>query len=465
MWRAGEAGGGQAMDDQEDPDTLASSRTSEPAADKSAAKPGESPAAAKKKKKKSFGRELLTIVVAAAVLTLLVKAFIVQVYRIPSASMENTLQVGDRVLVNKIVYHTRGIGRGDIIVFSGQDSWGPGPTPLPGNPVLRGFDDVLSGLGLHSNQTYYIKRVIGLPGDRVACCTDGKVTVNGVALNEGSYLFPGNPPSTFKFSEVVPAGHLWVMGDHRSDSDDSRYHLGNPGGGAIPENQVVGRAFLIIWPPSQIRDLPIPSTFQQAALHSGAAGAAVLNVGATAVTAVAAAPVAGAAGAAGIIGAPVLLLRRRRRRRSKLPAGSHIDVRKCDFRRLSHPSRRQGPRARRPGFGAKLDSMTANPTRGAGLRMPSRVLGARGGRTAGPGRAGCVRGGRASGRGADERRWPWRDAGGRAGGWPGESAAAPEPDQAPPASADTGAAASGPAESGGADGTYAAGTDAAGSGD
>ena len=110
------------------------------------------------------------------------------------------------------------------------------------------------------------------------------------------------------------------MGDHRSDSDDSRYHPGDPGGGAIPENQVVGRAFLIIWPPSQIRDLPIPSTFGQAALHAGAAGAAVLGVSGAAVTAggaalsaVAAVPVAGAAGAAGVIGAPLLLLRRRRR--------------------------------------------------------------------------------------------------------------------------------------------------------
>ena len=312
---------GPARDDQHDPDTLASARTSDPAADKTAREPVQSASAAKQdKKKRNFWRELLTIVVAAAVLTLLVKAFVVQVYRIPSASMENTLQVGDRVLVNKIVYHFRGIARGDVVVFSGQDSWGPDASPPPGNPVVRVFDDVLSGLGLHSDQTYYIKRVIGLPSDHVACCTDGKVTVNGVPLTEGSYLFPGNPPSAFKFSEVVPPGHLWVMGDHRSDSDDSRYHPGDPGGGAIPENQVVGRAFVIIWPPSQIRDLPIPSTFQQAALHAGAAGAAVLNVGGTAATAggaalgaVAAAPVSGAAGAAGVIGAPVLLLRRRRR--------------------------------------------------------------------------------------------------------------------------------------------------------
>jgi len=222
------------------------------------------------------------------------------VYRIPSASMENTLQIGDRVLVNKVVYHFRGVARGDVVVFSGQDSWGPDAPPPSSNPVARVFDDVLSGLGLHSDQTYYIKRVIGLPGDRVACCTDGKVTVNGVPLSESQYLYPSNPPSTFKFSAVVPAGHLWVMGDHRSDSDDSRYHQGDPGGGAIPENQVVGRAFLIIWPPSQLRDLPIPTTFQQAPLHAGAAGPAVLNVGAPSL-------------AVGVLAAPVLLLRRRRR--------------------------------------------------------------------------------------------------------------------------------------------------------
>src|SRR6185437_11264317 len=95
-----------------------------------------------------------------------VKAFIIQVYRIPSASMENTLEVGDRVLVNKVVYHFRGIARGDIVVFSGQDSWGPDAPPPSSNPVVRVFDDALSGLGLHSDQTYYIKRVIGRPADR-----------------------------------------------------------------------------------------------------------------------------------------------------------------------------------------------------------------------------------------------------------------------------------------------------------
>ena len=310
------------MDDQHDPGSFASARTSAGAGASAPAAGKSAPAAKPAKKKKSFWRELLTIVVAAAVLTLMVKAFVVQVYRIPSASMENTLQIGDRVLVNKLVYHFRGIARGDVVVFSGQDSWGPDAAPPSGDPVLRGFEDVLSDIGLRSSQTYYIKRVIGLPGDHVACCTDGKVTVNGVPLSETSYIYPGNAPSAFRFAATVPAGDVWVMGDHRGDSDDSRYHTGYPGQGAVPESEVVGRAFLIIWPPSQIRDLPIPDTFSQAALHAGAAGAPVLGVSGAAVTVggaalsvVAAAPVAGIAGAAGIIGAPLLLGRRRRRRR------------------------------------------------------------------------------------------------------------------------------------------------------
>jgi signal peptidase I len=257
-------------------------------------------------KRGPFWRELLIIVVAAAALTLVVKSFVVQVYKIPSVSMDNTLAVGDRVLVNRLVYHFRPVARGDVIVFSGQDSWGPDAPPGPSDPVLGFFQDALSDIGLYSSQTYYIKRVIGLPGDHVACCTDGKVTVNGVPLNEASYLYPGDAPSSFSFSVVVPPGHLWVMGDHRGDSGDSRYHTQDPGDGAIPIDEVVGRAFMIIWPPSNVRDLPIPSTFQQPALRGGTAAAALATV--------AGFPVAGTAGVAAVIGAPVLLWRRRRRR-------------------------------------------------------------------------------------------------------------------------------------------------------
>jgi signal peptidase I len=317
--------GGPPVDDRDDPGPPTSAPTSArtPGRHASGARKSEPAPAAPavpgtgRRKHKHFWRELLIIVVAAAALTLLVKAFVVQVYKIPSGSMENTLQVNDRVLVNKLVYHFRGIARGDVIVFSGQDSWGPDAAPPSSDPIVRLWDDVLSDIGLHSSQTYYIKRVIGLPGDRVACCTDGKVTVNGVPLTETSYLYPGDQPS-FPFKTVtVPAGHVWVMGDHRGDSEDSRYHLSDPGHGAIPESEVVGRAFLIIWPPSQLRDLPIPSTFSQAALRSGPAGAALVGagtVGGAAVAAVAALPVGASAGAAGVIGAPLLLLRRRRAR-------------------------------------------------------------------------------------------------------------------------------------------------------
>jgi len=261
-------------------------------------------------------RHLMLVVVAAIVVMLLVKAFVAQVYRIPSGSMENTLLTGDRVLVNKLVYHVRGIARGDVVVFSGQGSWGAttgAPDPaLPGNPLVRAGYDVLADVGVYSTQTYYIKRVIGLPGDHVACCTNGKVTVNGVPLDETSYLFPGARPSVQAFKVVVPPGRLWVMGDNRAISDDSRGHMsaGFPAMGTVPENEVAGRAFLIIWPPSQLGDLPIPATFQQAALHAGASGAPVLQAaGAAAAALPAAVPAAGAAALAGL---PLLALRMRR---------------------------------------------------------------------------------------------------------------------------------------------------------
>jgi len=257
-------------------------------------------------------RQLMVVVVAAIVLMLLIKAFVVQVYRIPSSSMEDTLLTGDRVLVNKLVYHVRGIARGDIVVFSGDGSWGtttgePDPSP-PGNPLLRVAYDVLADVGVYSTQTYYIKRVIGLPGDHVVCCVNGKVTVNGVPLNEASYLFPGASPSIQPFNVIDPPGRLWVMGDNRAISDDSRGHMsGFPAMGTVPENEVAGRAFMIIWPPSQIGDLPIPATFQQAALHADAAAAAMTAVP--------------AAGAAVLLGIPVLALRRRALRTRRIRTG------------------------------------------------------------------------------------------------------------------------------------------------
>jgi signal peptidase I len=182
--------------------------------------------------------------------------------------MENTLQVNDRVLVNKMVYDVRGIHRGDIVVFNGDGSWYPGPAPANTNFAEKFVDGFASMFGFGHRGDILIKRVMGLPGDHVACCdAQGRVTINGVPLTEQSYLYPGNAPSENRFNIVVPPGRLWVMGDHRLISEDSRDHLG----GTIPENAVIGRAFVIIWPLSRWRILPIPATFEQPKLNAAAA--------------------------------------------------------------------------------------------------------------------------------------------------------------------------------------------------
>jgi signal peptidase I len=236
----------------------------------------------RRRAKRSFWRELPILIVIALVLAVLIKTFAVQAFWIPSGSMENTLEINDRVLVNKIVYHLRDIHRGDIVVFNGDGSWDPGTVPVPGNVFEQFYDGFSSMFGFGKSGDILIKRVIGIPGDHVACCdAQGRVTVNGVPLNEGSYLFPGSAPSLMKFSVVVPPGRLWVMGDNRLVSDDSRLHQGDPGGGTIPESAVIGRAFIIIWPPSRWRILPIPATFEQPQLGaSGSAGSGGASVSA-----------------------------------------------------------------------------------------------------------------------------------------------------------------------------------------
>ena len=206
-------------------------------------------------------------------LAVIIKTYAIQAFFIPSGSMENTLEINDRVLVNKLVYDVRGIHRGDIVVFNGDGSWDPGPLPANTNFIEKFADGFASMFGFGHPGDILIKRVIGLPGDDVACCdAQGRVTVNGVPLNEQSYLYPGDAPSEIRFNIVVPPGRLWVMGDHRLISDDSRDHLGDPGGGTVPENAVIGRAFVIIWPPSRWRILPIPSTFEQPKLNASASG-------------------------------------------------------------------------------------------------------------------------------------------------------------------------------------------------
>ncbi len=235
---------------------------------------GRRPAAGRRpRKKRSFWREFPILVVVALLLAVIIKTYAIQAFFIPSGSMENTLEINDRVLVNKLVYDVRGIHRGDIVVFNGDGSWNPGPLPANRNFAEKFVDGFASMFGFGHPGDILIKRVIGLPGDHVACCdAQGQVTVNNVPLTEQSYLYPGDAPSEIRFNIVVPPGRLWVMGDHRLISDDSRDHLGDPGGGTVPENAVIGRAFVIIWPPSRWRILPIPSTFEQPKLNASASG-------------------------------------------------------------------------------------------------------------------------------------------------------------------------------------------------
>jgi signal peptidase I len=195
-----------------------------------------------------WGREVLVLVGVALLLTLLIRLLVVQAFYIPSASMQPTLQVGDRVLVSKLSYRFGEIRRGDVIVFDGRGSFAPAEGAVAQGVLPRLAASAGTYLGVSPSERDYVKRVVGLPGDRVVCCADGgALTVNGTAVDE-PYVMPGDAPSDVPFDVVVPPGRLWVMGDNRDDSADSRAHLGDPGGGTVPVDRVVGEVLTRFWP-------------------------------------------------------------------------------------------------------------------------------------------------------------------------------------------------------------------------
>jgi signal peptidase I len=197
-------------------------------------------------------RESVIVIGMALLLSLIVKTWLMQAFYIPSESMEDTLLKGDRVVVSKLTPSPIDLKRGDVIVFEDPGHWLPETVPISRNPLASAVHSTFTFVGLLPSDegNHLIKRVIGLPGDHVACCDrNKKLIVNGVPLTE-PYIFPGDAPSLQSFDIVVPAGRVWVMGDHRSNSADSRPHDENSGGvkGSVPENLIVGRALSVVWP-------------------------------------------------------------------------------------------------------------------------------------------------------------------------------------------------------------------------
>lgn len=205
--------------------------------------------------------ELIILLLVALVLSVIVKTFFVQMFFVPSESMEPLFQRDDRILVQKMSYWNGAVQRGDVVVFEDPGGW-LGPQPEL-NPVQK----VLSTVGLYPSGGHLVKRVIAVGGDTVACCDrQGRVTVNGVPLREGSYIKAGSKPSELDFERRIPEGRLWVMGDNRGNSEDSRFHGDLSGKGTIPEESVVGKVWAVVWPVSRFHILDRPETFAQKAL-------------------------------------------------------------------------------------------------------------------------------------------------------------------------------------------------------
>jgi len=198
----------------------------------------------------AFLIDLVAIVGFALILSVLIKAFLIRSFFIPSGSMLDTLQINDRIIVNVLAPEVVELQHGDVVVFKDPGGWLGVASAVEKEPLEQLGDFVLGTFGITAPDSaeHLVKRVIGLPGDVITCCdTDGKLLLNGLPLDE-PYLRAGSNPSDIEFSVTVPAGQLWVMGDNRGNSTDSRYHQDLPTGGFVPIDVVVGRAMLISWP-------------------------------------------------------------------------------------------------------------------------------------------------------------------------------------------------------------------------
>jgi signal peptidase I len=240
-----------------------------------------------RRKEMPLWQELPLLLVVAFCLAVLIRTFLVQAFYIPSGSMENTLLVKDRVLVNKVIYDMRDPIRGEIVVFRGDENWTPEVTEPVSNSFAAKLGRTIGDLvGVsRPGERDFIKRVIGLPGDKIACCdAKGRITVNGVGMDE-SYIAEGfnsdlnQPPNpnqctSRRFTEViVPAGEMFVMGDHRAVSQDARCQ------GPVPISNIIGRAFVIVWPSNRFTSLSVPDEWKAyAADHPTAAAPGTVPV-------------------------------------------------------------------------------------------------------------------------------------------------------------------------------------------
>jgi signal peptidase I len=244
-----------------------------------------------RRKEMPLWQELPLLLIVAFCLAVLIRTFLVQAFYIPSGSMEKTLLIKDRVLVNKVVYDMRDPVRGEIVVFRGTDNWAPEVTEPVSNSFTAKLGRTVGDLvGVsRPGERDFIKRVIGLPGDKVACCdSQGRITVNGVGIDE-PYIAEGynsdlnQPPNptqctSRRFTEVtIPAGEMFVMGDHRQVSQDARCQ------GPVPIKNIIGRAFVIVWPSSRFTSLSVPDVWKSyAAAHPTASAGHTLRTGGTA---------------------------------------------------------------------------------------------------------------------------------------------------------------------------------------